>query len=175
MGFALSWLAVRGKAPQRILDELGIRATGEREEIPESPITGARLPGGWFLIVMQGPAIVADTVIDLPRLSMGAEVVTCFVEEHAMCSTASGWAEGREIWCVTHESRRGLRHLDARGDLPAHWKDIARRRTGEQDAAGDAEVDFFFEIPLDLAERRTGYRHDQDRVGGVVLTFEVLE
>ena len=47
MGFSMSWAAVRGGTPQAVHDALALRGTGTREEIAESDITGAMLPGGW--------------------------------------------------------------------------------------------------------------------------------
>src|SRR5262245_54148000 len=111
MGFALSWLAIRGKSPERVLDELGLRTTGAQEEFPESPLACARLPNGWFVIVMQGSADAHAGAIDLGRLSKAGEIVSCFVEEHVMCSSSAGWKDGHRLWSVTHESERGPRHL----------------------------------------------------------------
>ncbi len=51
MGFAMSWAAVRGCTPEAVREALGLRATGAREEIPESEITGAEFPGGWYMVV----------------------------------------------------------------------------------------------------------------------------
>ena len=51
MGYSLSWLAVKGKPPQAVLDELGFRPTGKREEIPESEHSAVEMPNGWYWIV----------------------------------------------------------------------------------------------------------------------------
>jgi hypothetical protein len=37
VGVAISWVAVRGKDPQDVLNYLGLGASGEREDIPEAP------------------------------------------------------------------------------------------------------------------------------------------
>jgi hypothetical protein len=47
MGFSISWAAVKGGTPKAVLDALVLRGTGIREEVQESDITGAELPGGW--------------------------------------------------------------------------------------------------------------------------------
>jgi len=175
VGIALSWLAIRGKSPESVLTELGFRATGGQEEFPRSPATCSQLPAGWFAIVIQRRADAHDGTLDLAHLSEGGEVVTCFVEEHVMFSSASAWAEGRRTWRVTHESDRGLRHLEVIGDPPSHLKELIERRTAEQDAESEGGVEFFFEVPVDLAERATGYRYDQRQIDGVALKFDVLE
>ena len=96
MGVALSWLAVRGKSPESVLTELGLRATGEQEEFPRSPATCSLLPAAWFAVIIRGRADAHDGTLDLARLSKGAEVVACFVEEHVMFSSVSmdRWSAG---------------------------------------------------------------------------------
>ena len=51
MGYSLFWLAVKGKSPDAVRTELKLRATGEREDVPESPVTGVELPGGWYVVL----------------------------------------------------------------------------------------------------------------------------
>src|SRR5881394_4002592 len=106
MGFSLSWVAVRGRPAPDVLAELGLCRTGEFEEIPESMMTGAALPGGWYVVVVNRFNFIDDTRLD--RLSVGAEVVTCATEDHVMISWASGWAGGRRLWSVRHEAERNI-------------------------------------------------------------------
>jgi hypothetical protein len=51
MGYSLSWLAVRGKPPQTVRDELQFRPTGGRETSPESGLSAVEMPNGWYVIV----------------------------------------------------------------------------------------------------------------------------
>jgi hypothetical protein len=176
MGFSLSWLAIRGKPAVRLFDELGIRGTGTFEEIFESPLTGATLPGGWYLLISNhdGPDLLNDQI--LKRLSSGCDVVSCFIEEHVMCSAASGWKDGREVWSILHVSAEGIEHLEARGDLPAMFVPIRDRLRSQQEAAGgrDSDVDHIFDVPVEVAREVTGFRHDQGITGAVGNQFEVL-
>jgi len=176
VGFALSWLAVKGRSPERVLDALGWRVTGRQEEFPESPLTSAVLPTGWFSIVMQR-ADAHDGTLDLGSLSQEAEVVTCVVEEHVMVSAASEWADGKEKWSIRHDAQQGLGHLEISGEPPSGAAEIvadARKAQAAEDA-GSAEVDFIFDIPINVAERVTGYRYDRAQVQGVAVSFDVLE
>lgn len=47
---------------------LGLRATGTRAESPESNITGAELPGGWYMVVANrdGLHLTSDYFFDVP-------------------------------------------------------------------------------------------------------------
>ena len=176
MGFCVSWVAVHGKDPQVVLDELGWRRTGQQEEFPESPTTCATLRPGWFSIIMVGRADAYDGSLDFARLSKGAEVVACFVEEHVMFSAAVLWRDGSKIWSVEHDAQQGILHLDVFGQLPPEMALIIEEAKSSQDAedAGGADTDFTFDIPVDISQRITGLRYDRSDIDGVELTFDVL-
>lgn len=176
MGYSQSWLAVRGKPPAVVLETLGLRGTGTREEIAESPIVGAELPTGWYLVVAgrSGHRLMRDQT--LQRLSAGCEVVTGDVEEHVMVSVATGWKEGQRVWSVTHDAQRDMEHLQTEGELPAAFTSIRDRFRSEQQTAGGskADVDYIFDVPVELAKTLTGYRHDADIPGAGADPYEVL-
>jgi len=176
MGFSLSWAAARGAAPEAIRDLLALRGTGTYENLPESEITGAALPGGWYLFVSQrdGLRLTDDAV--MARVSALGEIVICYVEEHVMYSLATCWRDGRRVWSVSHDAQIGAEHLETQGEPPASYPAIRDRLRNEQVAAGgkQADVDSIFEIPLELAYSLTGYRHDQDFPGLSKNAFEVL-
>src|SRR5262245_46002965 len=117
MGFSLSWFAVKGKAPERVLAEMGLRPTGltvswdhrERD-------VAATLPAGWYLI-SRNRHEYTDSL--LRKLSQGAEIVAYYTEDHVMFSKAAAWRDGGEVWSVVHDEQKDLRHLEARGQLPA--------------------------------------------------------
>ena len=50
MGFAISWLAIKGKEPGKVRDELGVSEIEEHEEFPESKINACKLSNKWYLI-----------------------------------------------------------------------------------------------------------------------------
>ena len=171
MGFSLSWIAVRGKSPQEIRNVLAFRQTGEREEFPESELTAAEAPNGWYLIVANRRMEVASD-LKLQKLSESdCEVVTCIVEEHIMVSQASGWKNGSRTWFLNHDSQRGLRHLEVRGRLPEDFTAIRDELFASQT---DESCDYIFDIPIETARSLTGYRHDQDIPGLIGEVFEVL-
>jgi len=176
MGLSLSWLAVRGGTRESVLGTLGLRWTGLREEIQESEITGVELPTGWYIVANSRdyPSFMNDRT--LAQLSTSAEVITCFLEEHIMCSSAEGWQSGRRVWLLLHDGQRSIEHLEMKGNFPPIFADIHNRLRAEQDAAGGrkAPIDHIFDIPLELAEAITGYRHDREIPELGDTPFEVL-
>jgi hypothetical protein len=176
MGYSLSWLAVRGKSPQAVREELGFRPSGKFEEIPESDLSAVEMPNGWYLIVSQRSEFVASDTSITRLSSSGGEVVTCFVEEHVMFSSATRWKDGTKTWAVFHNAQDRRDHLDAQGDLPAAFSSIlADLKAKQQEAnANKRRVDFIFDVPVALAEVLVGYRYDRDVAGLSGEVFEVL-
>ena len=94
-----------------------------------------------------------------------------------MFSQASGWKDGTFLWSVTHDCEKGRYHLEIKGDTPPSLKGIHATLGAAQDAAGgkEADVDFVYDIPAELAKNLTGFRHDQDMSGMNDKPFQVLE
>lgn len=177
MGFALSWLGVRGKSRESVLEELAFRLTGEQEDIPESPAVCAQVNTGWFVLVLNNSMDAFDDTLDIASLSKGAEVVTCMVEEHVMMSGYASWKDGTRTAIVIHDGgQQGVRHLEVE-NLPAELADIVEKAMAAQDEEdrGKADTDFIFDIPIDAAQRRTGFRHDRADLDGVVSGYDILE
>jgi hypothetical protein len=176
MGFCISWVAIWGKDPEVVLDVLGWRRTGVHEELPESPTTCTTLGSGWFLIAMMNRADAYDGTLGLAALSKEAEVVASFVEEHVMFSGSVLWRNGQKIWSVEHDAQEGVHHLVVSGEVPPEMSLIIDEARSSQDAEdrGDAEVDFIFDVPVDMSQLLTGFRYDRNQEDGVELTFEVL-
>ena len=162
MGYSLSWMGVKDVSLHVVLEALALTRTGRRQEIPDSPLNGVNLPSGWYLVIAnnKSPDFFADSA--LQRLSTDGELVTCFVEEHVMYSSATGWKGGRKVWSVLHDSQLDIEHLETAGDLPSNFSLIRDRLHASQEAAGgrSADVDYTFNVPVELAEARTGFRHD---------------
>ena len=172
MGFRLSWVAVRGKSREEIHQELALSATGIYEEFPESPCTGALLPDGWYLVVKD--CGFYDEHKQLAKLSMKGVAIACFVHEGIMVSQATEWRNGKKIWSVIHNSQKAPGHLEAHGELPPGYPSLRQQLEAEQAAQG-REVDYIFDIPVELAKSLTGYRHDANVTTVDEKGFEVLE
>jgi hypothetical protein len=66
--------------------------------------------------------------------------------------------------------------LEVGGELPVSFASIRDRLRSAQEAAGgrDADVDYTFSVPIELAEALTGFRHDIDLPNLGVRPFEIL-
>jgi len=136
-----------------------------------SDVVGAELAGGWYLVVSndEGLAFTDDEIVS--SLSALGEVITCFVEEHVMCSFAAAWKGGVRVWSILHDSSEGLNHLDTQGDLPPGFPAIRDELVAKQ-TTGDC--DYIFDVPVEVARSLVGYRHDRDIPGQTGEVFEIL-
>ena len=163
MGFSITWCAVRDGNAQRVLDQLGLSATGETEDVPESLISTATLDTGWRIIWYNEYGCPFLRPEDLRVISNDQEILMCLVEEHVMASSSELWRGGQRKWWISHEGEDGPNGLAVEGDLPDCFASIRRemedaQRTAGGDAAG---VDYIFEIPLRVARTLVGFKHDE--------------
>lgn len=177
MGWSLSWAALKGGDVQRVCSLLGLRQTGKQEGVAESKISGAVIPSGWYVVVFNRKEIKDHT---LEKLSQTGEVISCFVEDHVMFSSAAGWKNGRQVWRVAHNGEEdAVLHLDTSGELPAEFEAIRNEQFAKQEqeatSEDDLKVDHVYDIPTELAKKLTGFRHDEDTSGLSGEVFEALE
>jgi hypothetical protein len=119
MGFRVQLIAVIGKEPHAIHRNFGVVPTGQREEIAESPVIGAVLPNGAYLLYINDQAkIVPDDKV-FARLSKGGSLIACYANETVMQSYACAWANGIQRWSVFHDAEQGIKHLETSGTLPS--------------------------------------------------------
>lgn len=177
MGFSISWIAIAGKSKAEVLATLSLVDTGEPDDANDYPVSGAELPGGWYLLFLNDYAHPYNRAPALRELSAGAKALVCQVEEHVMASSALMVEDGVKTWAVTHESEQGIYHVAVEGKPPAALDAIHARMKAEQDAEGghDADVDCLFEVPVMLAASLCGYRHDHVALAsGEEVTFTRL-
>jgi hypothetical protein len=175
MGFSISWIAAKGEEPERIVQGLGLKPTGELAAYYEAGVSGCKLPSGWFIVVINEFGHPYMNSQSLASLSIDNHIVACAIEEHVMFSSSEEWRNGRQLWRVEHDAQRSVEHIRASGQLPEDYAAIVQASAEEQAGAGgqNADVDYFFEIPLKTAKTLVGFKHDE--VGLAGDRFDVLE
>lgn len=163
MGYSLSWIATRGISSDQVQRHLGLRATSDGEPIPKSSCTAAELGSGWHIVFLSDGCDSVDRRAKT-LLAQCPEAITCYVEEHVMASGVSAWNNGQKIWSVEHQADEGIFNLDIQGSAPEILEEIVHFHRSQQTAEGgeSADVDYIFEIPIVLAEKLVGFRHDAD-------------
>jgi hypothetical protein len=156
MGVSQSWIAVKGKAPDAVLQSLELARSGGSADYGSAREGCTKLPGGWFLVLLDG---CGHELLEAPRLaalSEGAEVVAVSLEEHVMVCSSEGWRDGQQTWRVENSEERD--YLGVSGTPPAALAQIRARN--EKLAREDEDVDYHFETPLQLAQSIAGFKHD---------------
>jgi hypothetical protein len=175
MGYAISWLAVKDAAPEAVLQQLGLKATGETAYFGESLFTGCSLPTGWFLLVINQSEHRFVQTNALAALSAHRDVVACSVEEHVMYCTAELWRGGAQVWRIEHDAQNGMSHIGKSGKLPDAYRVIEGRFSKEQSQSGGekSDTDYIFEIPMQTAKSVVGFKYDE--LGSDDEDFSVFE
>ncbi|MBI3411283.1 MAG: hypothetical protein HY040_23360 [Planctomycetes bacterium] len=173
MGFRVLLVAVSGKDPATIHDELGVIATDQFEEIAESPVVGVSLSNGSYLLYINDEALIVPDDVVFARLSMNARLIACYTNETCMESMTTSWENGRINWSVHHDAQQGIEHLETNGRLPSPFFPIRDRLLAQQH--GSKDTDYVFDIPVELAKVIGGFRHDCDIEGAEGKPFQVLE
>lgn len=173
MGFKVSWIAVQTESPASFLAELGYEETDRLDEANEAAFSWSALPENWFVLFSNDFNFVFET--DLEKLSHLRKIVACVVHEGAMISVSFGYENGKLEWQVGHNSQEGLNHLESWGSLPEGFDQLRDSYRQQQQSEGKSpEVDFVFEIPIELARLVTGYRHDLWKFDWGSPSFKVL-
>ncbi|MEV0293863.1 hypothetical protein [Nocardia sp. NPDC050710] len=165
MSSMFSWVAVRGRAPEAVLDDLGLTDTGIALSAGSSRLAGEALPDGWYVVVdydVDPDGYVSDTQT-LEQLSREAEVVACYKSSYGPDSAAAQWKSGRQVWIVTHSCDSGAvpDHIEFEGELPEVFADILADAHAEYADSGGTEC--LYEVAVDLAAEITGFREDDIR------------
>ena len=156
MGFRISWLAKQASKGS-LLTELGFSDTGVPDEANEAPFSVAELPTGWA-VVWSNDASWANIALCEP-LGWRSPVVSCWVNETTMVSMIN-YFDGDDYWFVGHDAAYD-RSIE--GEVRPEFQDIVNRLSAEQAASEGSEpeaIDYMFDIPIEIAQRITGYRHD---------------
>ena len=164
MGFSITWCAVREDGAAKLLEQLELSPTGATEEVPESLVSTAKLDTGWRILWYNAYRCPFLTPEHLSVISREQDLLLCLVEEHVMASSAEFWSGGTRQWSISHEGENGLRGLSADGSLPEVFPSIKKQMEDAQRAEGGdtAGVDYYFEIPLKVAESLVGFKHDEE-------------
>lgn len=158
MGFRVLLIKILGKSPATIHQEYGVVSTEDFEEFPESPVAGAVMPQGGYLLYINDWIVPDDHVFT--KLSLGATLAACYVNETVMDSFACYWSNGTKHWTAHHDAQQSINHLEVTGQPPHEFPDIRNRLFDLQKDEG--QVDYVFDVPVELFVAMGGIRYNED-------------
>jgi hypothetical protein len=163
MGTGLAWFTVESAELADIATALDVKATGRRGARREFSLAARKLQDGRWLVVSDNCDEPLFATKHLAVISRKGRAFSGMFEEHVMASSFTAWGKGRKAWSLAHQGDDDALHLKTTGKLPgdvATLRDAAlvkQRREGE-----DAEGDYLFELPLELARSHGGLDPDSD-------------
>lgn len=173
MGYSISWVAIKGCNQPEILREFSVEKTGEKWEGPESPMCYVDMKNGWHVVTKNHTPFLTDDAQLLTKLSKGAELIACYLEEHVMVSGAFGWRNGQKIWSLEHDLDKDSNHLDRGGALPQCFEGIFSSANAEYES-DPSGPDYYINIPINVCTMLTDFTIDTDIVGLDECPFELL-
>jgi hypothetical protein len=159
VGVSISLLFVRGLPVQETLDELQLAMTADyrnRPLVQRGTISMVSLPSGFHMIWSNTCDERRFTTAALAKLSEKGEAVLQSLEEHVNFSHIEYWRGGTEQWSVSHAGDIDDKDLKSKGQVPELFNALRH----EQMSRGDEGE--FFEIPVQMGDRLTGYRYDRE-------------
>jgi hypothetical protein len=174
LGIYITWISVHGLSQADILDRLGLIETDRMIELAQ--VIYDKRNYGAILELPAGRVVYMTQATPRPeqvtRLSVGAELVACSLDEVTMYSEANGYQNGSLVWSVRRDDEAELDSFMVEGDPPGFVSALAeaKRRTESDERT---TVDHYFEVPMMVAAEAGGFRGDQDfgdlqRLGSVV-------
>ena len=133
-----------------------------------------RAVGTWSL-----PIVVTHRLCSMTRCrryprTRGSSAAS--IEEHVMFCSSTSWWNGKLEWRVQHEAEKGVTHLHVSGTPPDDLETLRQGALARQLCHDDEiGVDYVFDVPLELAKRVVGFRHDESEPGPELEYFEIFE
>jgi len=160
MGFQVAWVAIRDVEPTDVLAFYNLASNGENGEYPEALISAVELPNNWYLIHFNDflPSQIDDEV--LLELSKLGHVISCQVHEGMMASVVRSYHAAKKLWSVVHNAQVGIDNLDVSGFVPKAFDNIYEQVEQNYKEDPHGGIDYYFDIPIELARSIVGYRYD---------------
>jgi hypothetical protein len=166
MGITLAWIAVKDGRKEDLLERLGLEEIGETSDEIDADCVFGETTEGWSVLVMKKPASDLDK-------AMGSTAPQGFslcglMSEVVMFSEVRGYIDGRKSWSVVHDPDKNPTTV-VHGDPPEPFYDIKRELEATQAEAGDEQVDYLFDLPMELTASLSGYRPSEGGIAWTVL------
>ncbi|OYU69292.1 MAG: hypothetical protein CFE28_04305 [Alphaproteobacteria bacterium PA2] len=171
MGVSASWIALQGQYREAVLETLGLTEIGDSSDCLTGDYACAELPNGWFVIVANDRTFVLSQA--LKSVSAGRSAIGGEMSETVMVSQLHGYEDGRPSWSVVHDPDVDLEGVEVEGLPPDPFSELQAQLTKQVQAEGTDEVDWMFDLALDLSVAICGFRPDgESRAEWTQLTLK---
>jgi len=158
LGYRISYVGSK-LGPERLVEDLELELGERLSEVPDSSAwVGRKKSVDWTILWLEDDDLEAGFLDDIELVSEEDDAIVCTVNEAVMLSEAKYLSEGEVLWSVRHLGSENIYNLEASGEVPPAYDAIRRRQLAHQER--DDEVDYIFEVPLELARTILDFRHD---------------
>jgi hypothetical protein len=154
MGINLAWFAVEDADRHDLLARLGLEEAGDSNNEVSVRYACAEFPNGWFILTTKGSHRAFERA--LATASAGRLAIAGELSETVMVSQTRAVRDGRQVWSVLHDPNKDLNGIEFEGEPPSNLGEILAKAQAAQKS--DSEVDYIFDVPIELAAQICGYR-----------------
>ena len=160
MGYNICYIACKAS-----VEEMGAAFDLTLQSPGGPPVThGGRIArvraSGWTVLLCGDERFGEQRKEQIACLSEAFDTYLCEVIETVMWASAERWRDGQPQWKVAHAGDGDDRFdLTVTGTPPVTLAPLREKYEALQREDGE-EVDYIFEIPLELAAEEIGFRHD---------------
>ena len=176
MGYRISFIAA-DMPPEEMIKALDLQVTGEVDEMPEgeTDFWVAKIREGHSILWSENEMFGAENEPKLNELSRRAPVLCCTISETVMSSSILHFADGKREWEMHWRGDEGPvpDNFSLLGAVPSSFRKELAMAQEKQNS--NNEVDYFFEVPVTVAEAICGFRYDADLGPEDTECFYLLE
>lgn len=114
---------------------------------------------GW-VVVVSWDSLDLETDLPLVAEATSGLVVGCHGTTVVMYSEVRAYQDGKPLWAAVHDPEEDANDLAVTGEPPARLGELLATAQDQQNE--DDEVDFVYDVPIDLAAHLTGFHPNED-------------
>lgn len=156
MGLTLVWVAVRKSAGAALLRALDFERVGDASDELGSSYCCAETPEGWLVLTLARDGLASDQAVS--QAPAAVEILAFEMNETVMFSGARAFRDGKLVWSVIHDPDRDWHGVTVEGTPPSQLVPIRKRLEAKEAADPEKDVDYLFDVPLDLSRALCGYQ-----------------
>ena len=157
----ISWIGAQGASEAAVLETLGLEAMPDTNpgQWSDAEYSVRTFSNGWVVIV-GWDSLNLETDLPLVAEATPGLVVGCHATTVVMYSEVRAYQDGKPLWSAVHDPDEDADDLAVTGEPPARLDELLAAAKDQQN--GRDEVDFIFDVPIDLAAHLTGFHPNED-------------
>lgn len=156
-----TWIGAQGASEAEVLDALSLERSPDAAPCrwADAEYVMRTFPGGWVVVATWDGLELDEDVRRVAAANPGL-TVGCHGNTIVMVSEVMALDAGKPLWSALHDPDNQQEDLQIAGAPPAVLQDLLTKARAEQATAD--EVDFVYDVPIDVAAALTGFHPNED-------------